>query len=164
MKYIQYIHKESPFKAPSKRAKDFEGMIRALYEALATLIEDLALLRRSGDDDSIMAVERTEEIVARLEFLGRDLASGLVDLEQAPFDRKTWAAIFNSPEEVPSNLPDPAKDEIVLTRPRPDLDDPRNEIFDFENSPGDFYDEDETPVILLDEPEKLEFIRDEVES
>jgi hypothetical protein len=38
------------------------------------------------------------------------------------------------------------------------LDDPRNEIFDFENSPGDFYDEDETPVIVLDEPEKLEFI------
>ena len=142
-------------------------MIRALYEALATLIEDLALLRRSRDDDSIMAVERTEEIVARLEFLGRDLASGLVDLEQAPFDRKTWAAIFNSPEEVPSNLPDlwaPQTDEIVLTRPRPDLDDPRNEIFDFENSPGDFYDEDETPEILLDEPEKLEFLRDEVES
>jgi hypothetical protein len=158
---MSYIHKESPFKAPSKRAKDFEGMMRALFEALATLMEDLVLLRRSMDDDSVMAVERTEEIAARLEFLGRDLASGLVDLEQAPFDRKTWARLFNTPEE---DVPDPVtlfevpKDEIVLTHPLPDLGDPRNEIFDFENSPGDFYDEDETPVIVLDEPEKLEFI------
>jgi len=154
---MRYIHKESPFKAPSKRAKDFEGMIRTVYEALETLIENLALLRRSKDDDSLMSVERTDTIVSRLEFLGRDLASGLVDLEEAPFDRQTWASLFNTPEEVPSNLPDP-EDEIVLTRPLPDLDDPRNEIFDFENSPGDFYDEDETPEILLEEPEKLEFI------
>jgi len=166
MRYSQ-IDKRVQFKAPSQRAKDYEGLLGLVREATKALAENLCLLHRSQDDDSLMAVDSTRTVLARLEFLGRDLGSGLVDLELAPFDRKAWALLFNDGEKTPSpktRLPDPAtlfgapKDEIVLVSPIPSNNDPRTQIFDFESSAGDLRrrdQEDDTPTIpLIQEHEK----------
>ncbi len=78
-----------------KRAKNFEGLLAIVAEATQTLRENHRLLGRARDTDSVMAERRTAETLASVEFLGRDLASGIVDLEATPFDAQAHKQAFD---------------------------------------------------------------------
>lgn len=84
-----------PHDKPMKRAKDFTGMLQILKETHRSLSVVTQLLGRSMDTESIMERRRCQEQRDVIEQMGRDLASGLVDLEKAPMlDRFNWATIF----------------------------------------------------------------------
>ncbi len=84
-----------PHGVPTKRAKHFNGMLRILKETHKSLAMATQLLGRSMDTDSIMERRRCQEQRDVIEQLGRDLATGLVDLEDAPvLDRFNWSTIF----------------------------------------------------------------------
>lgn len=88
------------------RAKNYEGLLALVAEATRTLRENLPLLARTQDNDSVMATHQTHDILADMEFLGRDLAAGLVDLEASPFDRRAHRVCFTDSDLILASDPD----------------------------------------------------------
>jgi hypothetical protein len=89
-----------------KRAKNFEGLLELLSEAAVTLRENHTLLRRTRDTESVMAATRSEDTAKNLEFLGRDIASGLVDLIEVPFDKSAHTLTFTNSGVLLASDPD----------------------------------------------------------
>jgi hypothetical protein len=79
-----------------RRAKNFEGLLSLISEAEVALRENHVLLARTGDISSVMAAKRSHELSRSFEYLGRDIASGLVDLLEIPFDEKTYHHVFTN--------------------------------------------------------------------
>ena len=79
----------------TRRAKDFNGMLRILRETQHALAEATQLLGRTMDTESYLGRERMQLRKEEINQLGRDLATGLVDLEEAvPLDRFAWHTLF----------------------------------------------------------------------
>lgn len=79
----------------NERAKNFNGMLQILKETHKSLAMATQLLGRSMDTESVMERRRCQAQRDTIEQLGRDLATGLVDLEDAPaLDRFNWSTIF----------------------------------------------------------------------
>lgn len=79
----------------TRRARDFNGMLRILRDTHRGLADATQLLGRSMDTESEIGRAQVQQLRDEIEHLGRDLANGLVDLEEAPLlDRFSWHRLF----------------------------------------------------------------------
>jgi hypothetical protein len=88
------------------RAKNFEGLLDLVSEASAALRQNHRLLSRTSDTESVIAAKQSHELGKSLEFLGRDLASGLVDLLEVPFDERAHRRVFDNSGLVLASEPE----------------------------------------------------------
>jgi hypothetical protein len=108
------------------------------------------------------ALRKTQDL---LEFVGRDLAGGVIDLRELHFDERTWTLLFKE-AVIPLAI-----EEIELTERAPAPPPPtvaQEDLFDFDSEPSDHglgippdlldgidtdqVDFDDTPTLVMEIP------------
>ena len=98
-----------------RRAENFNGMLRILKDTQQALARTTQLLGRSLDTESVMERTEVQRLRDEIEQLGRDLASGLVDLEGSPLlDVFSHRGIFSG--KTPDLEEDPRRVRTAFTR------------------------------------------------
>ena len=77
-----------------ERAKDLNGLLTILREATHAVGQVIPVLDERQDTASRA---RLGEIRDSLEYVGRDLAGGVIDLRELPFNERTWNLLFIEP-------------------------------------------------------------------
>lgn len=117
-----------------ERAKDLNGLLTLIRAATRATGQATAVLADRLDTESQMQVASLRQTRDELEFIGRDLAGGVIDLRELHFDEKAWTLLFNQPviplatEETETREAAPAPVEPTALQ---------DDLFDFESSPGD---------------------------
>lgn len=115
-----------------KRAKDLNGLLTIVANATQALTRVVPILDRLPDTESQIQTQDLRAVREDLEMLGRDLAGGIVDLRELPFDEQAWKLNFNeSPVQLASE-PDPEPEPWVEPLRRTPV---RDSLFDFESPP-----------------------------
>lgn len=118
-----------------ERAKDLNGFLTLLQQATHKVGQAAKVLSERQDTESQIQFATLSQLRDELEFAGRDLAGGVIDLREIAFDERAWSLLFSEPviplaSETfePVRLPEP---EVVRTPER-------ESIFDFDGQPQDF--------------------------
>ncbi len=122
-----------------QRAKDLNGLLTILANATQALTRVVPILNRLPDTESQIQTQDLRSVREDLEMLGRDLAGGVVDLRELPFDEPAWKLNFNDAPIQLASEPDPKPqaghefwpDEVPLVRRTPE----REGLFDFDSPP-----------------------------
>lgn len=115
-----------------QRAKDLNGLLTILAGATQALNRLVPILDRVPDQECQIQSQDLKEVRENLEMAGRDLAGGVVDLREVPFDEKAWTLNFKeSPIQLASE-PDPEPSEYVEPVNRTPV---RDSLFDFDSPP-----------------------------
>ena len=140
------------------RARNFEGLMQIMHEAVASMNEARYLLERFKDTESLIAKKHISDAHRDLSAAARDLASGLVDLQELPFDRAQHQLIFGKTEFSlrDDSFPAQEEEEVVLTEvDMEEVNSVREVNFDFDTVPGDFGNaamlEEDVPTVVLDD-------------
>lgn len=80
-----------------ERAIDLNGLLTILREATQAVGQVIPVLEARQDTESLFQRARLREIRDSLEYIGRDLAGGVIDLRELPFDERTWSLLFREP-------------------------------------------------------------------
>lgn len=117
-----------------ERAKDLNGLLTLIQAATRATGQATSVLADRLDTESQMQVAALRQTRDELEFIGRDLAGGVIDLRELHFDERSWTLLFREPviplaaEEI-----EPREAAHVPAPPTGVQDD----LFDFESAPGD---------------------------
>lgn len=117
-----------------ERAKDLNGLLTLLQKATRVAGQATSVLAERLDTESQLQLVALREIRDELEFAGRDLAGGVIDLRELPFDEHSWTLLFNEPV-IPL-----ATEEVEEREPAPEPSAPtevQDDLFDFDGTPGD---------------------------
>jgi hypothetical protein len=122
-----------------ERAKDLNGLLTLLQEATQAVGSVIPVLAARPDTESQAQRARLLKIRDSLEFIGRDLVGGVIDLRELPFDEPTWSLLFKDAAlQLASEKT--ASEEIELTEravvPAPPTDE-QEDLFDYDTVPGD---------------------------
>lgn len=115
-----------------QRAKDINGLLTILAGASQALNRLLPILDRLPDQESQIQAQDLKEVRENLEMAGRDLAGGIVDLRELPFDEQAWTLNFNETPVQLASEPDPEPEPWVEPVRRTPV---RDSLFDFESPP-----------------------------
>ena len=117
-----------------ERAKDLNGLLTIIAAATRATGAASAMLSERNDTESQMQRAALRQTRDELEFIGRDLAGGVIDLRELPFDERSWSLLFRCPViPLASDEPEPREPAHVPAPPSEVQDD----LFDFDSSPGD---------------------------
>lgn len=117
-----------------ERAKDLNGLLTLLQEATQATGSACGVLADRLDTESQMQLRRLRETRDALEFAGRDLAGGVIDLRELPFDERAWSLLFSCPV-IPLAVEEPEPRDVAETHRPPT--DTQDDLFDFSSEPGD---------------------------
>lgn len=118
-----------------QRAKDLNGLLTILANASRALNRAVPILSRLPDTESQIQSQDLNTVRTELEMAGRDLAGGIVDLRELPFDEHAWGLNFNESAVQLASEPDPQPfphEVPVVERTQV-----RDELFDFDSQPQD---------------------------
>ena len=117
-----------------ERAKDLSGLLILIREATLATGSASSVLAYRQDTESQIQCASLRKIRDQLEFLGRDLAGGVIDLRELPFHEKAWTLLFGEPI-IPLATEQPAlQEERPTPLPPTELQD---DLFDFASTTQD---------------------------
>lgn len=114
-----------------ERAKDLSGLLILIREATLATGSASSVLASRQDTESQIQSASLRKTRDQLEFIGRDLAGGVIDLRELPFDEQSWTLLFGEPViPLAVEKPEPQEDRF----PEPGLPtELQEELFDMEN-------------------------------
>ena len=117
-----------------ERTKDLNGLLTLLQEATRIVGSTARVLSERNDTESQVQFADLRKLRDELEFAGRDLAGGVIDLRELPFDESAWSLLF---KEERLQLASEKTEVIELTEQAPAPTEEQEDLFDFDTVPGD---------------------------
>lgn len=118
-----------------ERAKDLNGLLTLLQRATRTVGSATRVLSERPDTESQVQFADLRKLRDELEFAGRDLAGGVIDLRELPFDERAWSLLFSCPViPLATEEPEPRAEYVEPFSAPTEVQD---DLFDFDGAPGD---------------------------
>lgn len=117
-----------------ERAKDLNGLLTLIQKATRIAGQATSVLSERLDTESQIQLADLREVRDELEFIGRDLAGGVIDLRELPFDEHSWTLLFN--ESVIPLASEAVEEREPVHVPAPPTE-VQDDLFDFSGTPSD---------------------------
>ena len=114
-----------------ERAKDLNGLLTLLQTATQTVGSATRVLSERPDTESQVQFAELRKLRDELEFAGRDLAGGVIDLRELPFDEHAWTLLFSEPV-IPLASEEPEPEPVPYVEPPLPRTEEQDDLFDFD--------------------------------